>query len=74
VIICADLDEAMSRHVADYQDEWKAVLEDPRRLAQFSSFVNAPGAPDPMITFIEERGQRVPGPAPARSLLPLEPK
>jgi nitrite reductase (NADH) large subunit len=72
--ICADLDEAMSRHVADYQDEWKAVLEDPRRLAQFSSFVNAPGAPDPMITFTEERGQRVPGPAPARSLLPLEPK
>jgi nitrite reductase (NADH) large subunit len=72
--ICADLDEAMSRHVADYQDEWKAVLEDPRRLAQFSSFVNAPGAPDPMITFTEERGQRVPAPAPARSLLPLEPK
>jgi nitrite reductase (NADH) large subunit len=72
--ICADLDEAMSRHVADYKDEWKAVLEDPQRLAKFSSFVNAPGAPDPMITFTEERGQRVPAPAPARSLLPLEPK
>jgi nitrite reductase (NADH) large subunit len=70
--ICASLEEAMAAHVENYRDEWKAVLDDPRRLAAFTSFVNAPGAPDPMITFTEERGQRVP--APARSLLPLEPK
>jgi nitrite reductase (NADH) large subunit len=70
--ICDSLDSAMAAHVANYQDEWKAVLEDPGRLAKFTSFVNAPGAPDPMITFTEERGQRIP--APARPLLPVEPK
>jgi nitrite reductase (NADH) large subunit len=69
--ICASLDEAMSRHVTAYKDEWKAVLENPERLAKFASFVNAPGAPDPMITFTSERGQRIP--APARPLLPVEP-
>jgi nitrite reductase (NADH) large subunit len=36
------------------------VLEDPVKLARFSSFVNAPGVPDPTISFREERGQRVP--------------
>ena len=70
--ICASLDEAMSRHITNYKDEWKAVVEDPERLARFTSFVNAPGAPDPMITFTSERGQRVP--APRRPLLPLEPR
>ncbi|MBO0805836.1 MAG: nitrite reductase large subunit [Nocardiopsaceae bacterium] len=70
--ICASLDEAMSRHVSGYADEWRAVLDDPERLAKFSSFVNAPEAPDPMITFTSERGQRIP--APSRPLLPLEPR
>jgi nitrite reductase (NADH) large subunit len=70
--ICDSLDSAMAAHIANYQDEWKTVLEDPGRLAKFTSFVNAPGAPDPMITFTEERGQRIP--APARPLLPVEPK
>jgi nitrite reductase (NADH) large subunit len=59
--ICADLDAAMARHVADYRDEWKAVLADPRRLARFASFVNAPAAPDPAISFTVERGQIFPG-------------
>jgi nitrite reductase (NADH) large subunit len=58
--ICADLDEAMARHVDDYADEWRGVLEDPAKLARFTSFVNAPGTPDPTIAFREERGQRVP--------------
>ncbi|MET0233393.1 MAG: nitrite reductase large subunit NirB [Kibdelosporangium sp.] len=58
--ICADLEAAMSRHVGSYADEWKGVLEDPAKLARFSSFVNAPGVPDPTISFREERGQRVP--------------
>ena len=66
--ICVDLDEAMSRHVADYRDEWKAVLDDPERLARFASFVNAPESPDPAITFTVEREQKIP----ARPLLPLE--
>ena len=58
--ICAELEEAMAHHVDAYHDEWRGVLEDPDKLARFSSFVNAPEAPDPTISFREERGQRVP--------------
>jgi nitrite reductase (NADH) large subunit len=58
--ICADLEEAMAEHVATYADEWRGVLEDPEKLARFTSFVNAPGIPDPTVAFREERGQRVP--------------
>ena len=58
--ICADLEAAMASHVSDYADEWRGVLEDPEKLARFTSFVNAPGAPDPTISFRSERGQRVP--------------
>lgn len=76
--ICSSLESAMASHVAAYRDEWKAVLEDPERLAKFASFVNAPDTPDPMISFTSERGQRVPGPAtapvPLLPLLPLEPQ
>ncbi len=70
--ICASLEEAMAAHIANYRDEWRAVLEDPDRLAKFASFVNAPELPDPAISFTVERDQRIP--APARPLLPLEPK
>jgi nitrite reductase (NADH) large subunit len=73
--ICADLEAAMARHVASYADEWKAVLGDPARLARFASFVNAPGSPDPAISFAVERGQRIPARSetgPGRPLLPLE--
>jgi len=58
--ICADLETAMSRHVESYHDEWRGVLDDPDKLARFTSFVNAPDTPDPTISFREERGQRVP--------------
>ncbi|MGC4852736.1 nitrite reductase large subunit NirB [Micromonospora sp. DT4] len=58
--ICADLDEAMSRHVASYSDEWRDVLDDPERLRRYTSFVNAPDVPDPSISFAVERGQPVP--------------
>jgi nitrite reductase (NADH) large subunit len=58
--ICAELDAAMAAHVAGYSDEWRGVLEDPDKLARFTSFVNAPGAPDPTVEFVERRGQRVP--------------
>ncbi|MCW2631064.1 MAG: nitrite reductase, partial [Pseudonocardia sp.] len=62
--ICADLEAAMAAHVASYADEWRGVLEDEEKLARFTSFVNAPGTPDPTIQFVEERGQPIP-------LLPL---
>jgi nitrite reductase (NADH) large subunit len=58
--ICADLDAAMARHVESYADEWAGVLADPEKLARFTSFVNAPGTPDPTISFRAERGQPVP--------------
>ncbi|HYN94464.1 MAG TPA: nitrite reductase large subunit NirB [Pilimelia sp.] len=58
--LCADLDAAMDRHVASYADEWRATLDDPERVRRFTSFVNAPDTPDPMITFEVERGQPVP--------------
>ncbi|MFI9011258.1 nitrite reductase large subunit NirB [Actinosynnema sp. NPDC053489] len=58
--ICADLEAAMAEHVDNYADEWRGVLEDPEKLARFTSFVNAPGTPDPTISFREERGQKVP--------------
>jgi nitrite reductase (NADH) large subunit len=58
--ICAELEAAMAKHVEDYADEWRGVLEDPAKLARFSSFVNAPGTPDPSISFRTERKQNVP--------------
>jgi nitrite reductase (NADH) large subunit len=58
--ICAELDAAMQAHVAGYSDEWRGVLDDPAKLARFTSFVNAPGVPDPTIEFVEERGQPTP--------------
>ena len=58
--ICADLEAAMAKHVEAYADEWQGVLADPAKLARFTSFVNAPGTPDPTISFRPTRGQRVP--------------
>jgi nitrite reductase (NADH) large subunit len=58
--ICDELEAAMERHVESYADEWRGVLDDPAKLARFQSFVNAPGVPDPTVSFREERGQRVP--------------
>jgi nitrite reductase (NADH) large subunit len=53
----AELEQAMARHVGTYFDEWQATLQDPSKLARFVSFVNAPGTPDPNISFSTERGQ-----------------
>jgi len=58
--LCSELDAMMARHVASYSDEWKDTLEDPKRMARFVSFINAPDTPDPDISFNVERGQRVP--------------
>ena len=58
--ICDDLDSAMAAHVASYRDEWAATLADPRKLSQFVSYLNHPGAADPALVYVEERGQRRP--------------
>ena len=56
----SELEAAMARHVDSYFDEWKATIDDPEKLERFVSFVNAPGVPDPSISFREERGQIAP--------------
>jgi nitrite reductase (NADH) large subunit len=55
--IAGELDAAMAHHVDSYTDEWRATLENPRRLRRFVSFINAPDQPDPSIGFVPERGQ-----------------
>ncbi len=61
--IATELDAAMAAHVESYEDEWKAVLDDPDKLARFSSFVNAPATPDPDLAYVAQRGQRRPATA-----------
>jgi nitrite reductase (NADH) large subunit len=56
----------MARHVATYECEWKATLDDPDRLRRFRTFVNS-DQPDPHIRFVEERGQ----PRPVHVTLPV---
>ncbi|WP_069387540.1 nitrite reductase large subunit NirB [Cellulosimicrobium cellulans] len=65
--IGADLDAAMARHVDAYEDEWRAVLEDPEKLRRFGSFVNAPSEPDPDLAYVTERGQVRPATAAERA-------
>lgn len=64
--ICADLDAAMARHLDNYEDEWKATLDDPEKLRRFASFVNAPTTPDPSLAYTVERGQARPATAEER--------
>ena len=59
----SELEAAMAAHVGSYFDEWRATIEDPVKLARFVSFVNAPGVPDPNISFRDERGQIAPEPS-----------
>ena len=61
--IAAELEADMARHVATYECEWKATLDDPERLARFASFVNT-DEPDPTIARVSVRGQRIPVAAP----------
>lgn len=58
--IAAELEAAMARHVAGYQDEWAAVLEDEEKLSRFVSFVNAPEVADPTIGFDDSGDRKVP--------------
>lgn len=58
--LAAEFEAAMARHVDGYACEWKGVLEDPDKLARFVSFVNAPGVPDPTVTFEQRAGRKVP--------------
>jgi nitrite reductase (NADH) large subunit len=65
--ITADLEAAMARQVANYQDEWAATLANPERLRRFRSFVNAPQTADPSVARVIERGQPRPATAAERA-------
>lgn len=65
--IAADLDAAMAQHVDTYVDEWAAALEDPKTLARFTTFVNAPDAHDDTLAYVAERGQARPATPAERS-------
>ena len=54
-----ELEAQMATLVASYECEWSATLASPERLARFASFVNTE-EPDPTITHVSLRGQRVP--------------
>jgi nitrite reductase (NADH) large subunit len=58
--ICAELEAEMQRQVETYRCEWKATIEDPAKVARFTTFVNAGGAADPDLLYVEERGQKRP--------------
>ena len=60
--LAAELEADMARHVAGYRCEWTETLERPDRLARFVSYVNT-DEPDPTVTRVELRGQRIPEPA-----------
>ncbi len=64
--IAADLDAQMALHVASYEDEWGAALQDPEKLLRFASFVNAPTTPDPSLAYVGTRGQARPATAQER--------
>ncbi|MBO3101463.1 nitrite reductase large subunit NirB [Cellulomonas fengjieae] len=65
--IAADLDAQMAQHVDEYEDEWRATLDDPEKLRRFASFVNAPDIPDPSLAYVPERGQSRPATADERA-------
>ncbi|GFG71764.1 nitrite reductase large subunit NirB [Mycolicibacter senuensis] len=62
--LAEEFEAAMARHVDNYTDEWKGVLDDPEKLSRFVSFVNAPDAEDPTVAFTERDGRKIPLPIP----------
>jgi nitrite reductase (NADH) large subunit len=57
--IAAELEAEMEHHVATYECEWKATIEDPVRVRRFRSFINDE-RPDPTIVKMPERAQHRP--------------
>ncbi len=49
----------MQKLVESYKGEWKQTLEDPKKRARFSHFVNSVREDD-QVVFVSERGQKRP--------------
>jgi nitrite reductase (NADH) large subunit len=54
-----ELEADMARHVERYRCEWQETLASPDRLERFVTFVNT-DQPEPSISHVRVRGQRVP--------------
>ncbi|WP_027328310.1 nitrite reductase large subunit NirB [Marinimicrobium agarilyticum] len=54
-----ELEDDMTRNLANYQCEWKTTLEDPEKLKRFRHFVNSDERDD-NLAYVAERGQRRP--------------
>jgi nitrite reductase (NADH) large subunit len=54
--IAAELEAQMERIIQTYVCEWKATLEDPKKLQRFRQFVNS-DEPDSGVVFVQERQQ-----------------
>jgi nitrite reductase (NADH) large subunit len=68
--LCAELEQQMDYLVGSYRCEWKATVEDPAKLARFSTFVNADGEDDELV-YVRERDQRRPAYPHERVSLPV---
>ncbi len=54
-----ELEDDMTRNIANYECEWKKTLEDPEKLKRFSHFINT-DEPDDNLAYVAERGMRRP--------------
>jgi len=68
--ICAELDAAMASHVGRYRDEWAEAITTPEIRERFTTFVNSDEG-DPMVVFVEERGQIRPARPAERASVPV---
>lgn len=66
--IADELEAQMRYHVATYQCEWKATLENPEKVQRFRHFVNTDDA-DPSLAYVQERGQKRPATPAERAIL-----
>lgn len=57
--ICEELEADMAHHVATYECEWKATIDDAESIKRFRSFVNSPEI-DPSVVMVPERDQMRP--------------
>ena len=68
--LAEELEAHMANHIATYECEWAATINDPARRAMFTSYVDEEG-PDVELAYVRERDQRRPATPEERRLLPV---
>ena len=66
--IAKELEAQMHYHVATYECEWKATIENPEKVKRFRHFVNVDEV-DPSLAYVQERGQKRPATVEERALV-----